>query len=553
MEPEKYSAGFDEEGYMPELDKRQTEKGKKIKNILIYAATTLMIALTVVSFAVNGLGKRTLFGGTISDDYNEGSNLINQELLMEEVKDSLNTYFEQTRLVDCISDSDLEELTALISAGVFNSLPEDTLTESEKNDVRLLISSSVVDVVTDLNSQLSEEKKYADSSVSALDSELRTYISRTVVPQLTATIQINSGQIDDLKNSLAKLSTTYNTNKTEYDAIIDNIYSLIGDSSEENTTYIMNEINNLTEVLENYKSESSADLTDVENEISSLRALLEESIRQLENLTESELADLKSSLIAQINANKSLTDAQKQEMLAAVDSLNAETAANLKDAKEYLMSYTDAVYDSLENAIEDLTISANGDLEQTKEELSAQINSNAALSNAQKQELLEMINDLDEVTASSIDSIQAYLNEQLANQASNMNVAVDDLGNSIDALATRLTLVENSLETLLQNSIDELKTNLEAQIGGIKSSDIWLAGVTIPASEFTADNGYTYTLTNTAFKADSDITITYATTEGFTVRGYTQGEGTLTIQLSGAPLNDIVISGMHVENKVVEE
>lgn len=274
----------------------------------------------------------------------------------------------------------------------------------------------------------------------------------------------------------------------------------------------------------------------------------------LKQLTEEEIAALKESLISQIKSNTSLTEQQKKEIENEIKRMNAETVASLDDAKKVLQEEINSLSgdtEKMNTAIESLTITCSDNLNKAKEDLSAQIKSNAELTEEEQQKLLTMINDLDTETGTSIEDIKETLRQNMSEQTTSLNNAVSDLNTTIDTIKVS---VENT-NGRLQDFDNELQStnNTVAAISSSLSNmttDIWISEVMLPVSSFSAyDNGYACVITNNGFKTDSNVEIDYAEGTCLSVIDYVQQDGSLTIVVSDMPTSDVLIEGIHIENK----
>ena len=95
-----------------------------------------------------------------------------------------------------ISQDEMAQIIAQISTGVMNRLPTDTLSSGQELKVKEMISKAVIEATNDNNNQATDNTG-ADATV--ITEELQSYIKTTIVPNITAEIQINQGAIDDLK------------------------------------------------------------------------------------------------------------------------------------------------------------------------------------------------------------------------------------------------------------------------------------------------------------------------------------------------------------------
>lgn len=111
-----------------------------------------------------------------------------------------------------------------------------------------MISKAVIEAANDNNNQATDN---TGANATVITEELQSYIKTTIVPNITAEIQINQGAIDDLKKSLADLSEKYKGNQKEYDALIDSISSKLGKLDKNGATN--DDVANLKKTLKNYQ------------------------------------------------------------------------------------------------------------------------------------------------------------------------------------------------------------------------------------------------------------------------------------------------------------
>ncbi len=128
------------------------------------------------------------------------------EVITDQVKDYISNYFQTMNVKEFISQDEMAQIIAQISTGVMNRLPTDTLSSGQELKVKEMISKAVIEAANDNNNQATDNTG-ADATV--ITEELQSYIKTTIVPNITAEIQINQGAIDDLKKSLADLSEKY--------------------------------------------------------------------------------------------------------------------------------------------------------------------------------------------------------------------------------------------------------------------------------------------------------------------------------------------------------
>ena len=104
---------------------------------------------------------------------------------------------------------------------------------------------------------------------------------------------------------------------------------LLNTKIDENTRDLDSSIKNLSNVLNDYKSETSTSFTTVNNEIKNLSADITDIVAQLTQITEDQVKEVKTSLTAQIEANTDLLDSQKKEYSDLINSLESSTTTEL--------------------------------------------------------------------------------------------------------------------------------------------------------------------------------------------------------------------------------
>ena len=197
------------------------------------------------------------------------------EVITDQVKDYISNYFQTMNVKEFISRDEMAQIIAQISTGVMNRLPTDTLSSGQELKVKEMISKAVIEAANDNNNQATDNTG-ADATV--ITEELQSYIKTTIVPNITAEIQINQGAIDDLKKSLADLSEKYKENQKEYDALIDSIGSKLGKldkngATNDDVANLKKDLEKLSKVLGDYKSSSSSDVTDVSKELEAAKKI----------------------------------------------------------------------------------------------------------------------------------------------------------------------------------------------------------------------------------------------------------------------------------------
>ena len=243
---------------------------------------------------------------------------------------------------------------------------------------------------------------------------MNSYIDETIVPRLTALIQINSNDIANLKKSLASLSTEYKQNKSQYDTAIAGVKQAMssGTVSSQEVTELKKNMSVLEGTLQNYKSDTATEATSLNNELTyaktAVEALRSETLSGAD--VEEKLATVKNDLL-QIDENK-LTEL-KTSLLSQVQS-NQELSKQEQEA--------------LKTSIENLTVE----------------NSNS---------LIEMQNQLQELVS-----------ESSTEQSEALNTAMSDLNKNMNDVYSKINQLENNVTRLSAKEISEMKETLTKQI-----------------------------------------------------------------------------------------
>ena len=167
----------------------------------VYFLTVVMVCCAVIAFFAGSNSPFSATKSEVSSDYTEGNTLLTQELLSETIRENINTYFEEAHIEDYISQEDMEKLIAEITTGVLNSIPQDMLSEEEMDEVRDIINEAIENITDEQNRKIEDT---SSENKTIITEELKQYINEVIVPNISATIQINKGEIEDLKASIAR-------------------------------------------------------------------------------------------------------------------------------------------------------------------------------------------------------------------------------------------------------------------------------------------------------------------------------------------------------------
>lgn len=373
-------------------------------------------AACVTAFSIGGVHyyntnlKETATTATYYNQYLAASGA--DEVITDQVKDYISNYFQTMNVKEFISQDEMAQIIAQISTGVMNRLPTDTLSSGQELKVKEMISKAVIEAANGNNNQATDNTG-ADATV--ITEELQSYIKTTIVPNITAEIQINQGAIDDLKKSLADLSEKYKGNQKEYDALIDSISSKLGKldkngATNDDVANLKKDLEKLSKVLGDYKSSSSSDVTDVSKELEAAKKDLQSKIDKYTEVSDEQFTQIKDNLKESINQRDDLLADQKTQIINMIDSAQSDNVTSLADAKKELLKQINSVDASqsaaLQDAIDDLTTGTITDL----------INTVAKNKNDQDQinvETDEKINDLTKVTSDQFDSMKTSLMDQI--------------------------------------------------------------------------------------------------------------------------------------------
>ena len=401
---------------------------KNSQELKILGLAICIVFVTVFGFLLGTNSPILIASGGETIDYTKGNTLATKEVLEEVIVESISTYFEESSITDYISQDDMELLIAEITTGVLNSLPQDLLSEEEMDAVRNIVNEAIEEMAEEQNKKIKDEIQ--KNSV-VITSELKEYVNDVVVPTLTATIQINSGAITDLRESLSEISNKYNSDKKKYNQLFDELKeqldNIANDSVKaEEIVAVKETIRELSEVFEEYKSINSAEITTLAKELEELRTFVVDMSTRLEDLTKNQLEAFRQSMQDQIDANDALTHTQRAELEEQVNKSIADTNKSFREiADELEMAIAETASTNskaLNDFIANIYGNASGDV--TIGDLLEQIELTAELSAEQKSILMEMIDNkysaISAETKAHVEAVKESLEATIAeNSASN--------------------------------------------------------------------------------------------------------------------------------------
>ena len=291
------------------MSMNSTTKNRRIKQTGV-----VIIALVLICIIGFCAIKRQADRSSISsqgENVNEATFGSMTEVFKDQIKSYLEEYFKSEDL-GYITDEDIATISAEITTGVLNSLPESGVTDADWETIREFVTSAVTEKAIELNTGKAET-----TSSDVVSDELKAYIKETIVPSITAEYQIYSNTVEDLKNSLKSLSVEYSKNMAMYDTLIDSIQNKLNHISSSGATKeellsLYADIENLQKILDGYKSETSTNITTINNEMTNVRYTMD---------------DMQSSL----NTYKTETSTNISNINKSLDSYKTETSNNISN------------------------------------------------------------------------------------------------------------------------------------------------------------------------------------------------------------------------------
>lgn len=361
------------------------------------------------------------------------------------------------------------------------------VTTSASKDTLYYIDNVVVPMLT-------AELQISNGEVEDLKNSLTT-ISKTYSTDSSKYDSL----INDISTRLSKLEKTVNnsstSNSSNNSSTTNTSNTTTGKDYDKEIQALLSDLSSLESVLTNYKSVTSRQITTLEDEIASAKETFNESINalatrtdELEDYTEEQVAEIKAMLLKKIGESQNLTTTEITELqdiinnlvirneadlsglqkqiedaIAASDLKNSEALKSAVSSMETLIasqledqvkknSELDATDASLQDQILKQGRLTDAELEALKNSLQGQIDNNKDLSDEERQKLLDIINNMDNSTASSITSIKKYFMEQLGDTNENITNIVN--GMEIDLTDIRNAIANN------KNAIDKMETML---------------------------------------------------------------------------------------------
>lgn len=429
----------------------------------VLAVLVCTTALGIFAFRTSSSKPETTATTIVKEnDVNYGA----QPVMQGEIEDCVKHYVSTIDLTGCISPDDVTEITARITKGVMNSISAEALTTEGQAQVRAIVADAVDSSVADLNAKISNGGG-SSTNTSIVTEKLNSYIDETIVPRLTALIQINSNDIANLKKSLASLSTEYKQNKSQYDTAIAGVKQAMssGTVSSQEVTELKKNMSVLEGALQNYKSDTATEATSLNNELTyaktaveALRsetlsgAEMEEKLATVKNdllqIDENKLTELKASLLSQVQSNQKLSKQEQEALKTSIENLTVENSNSLiemqKQLQELVSKSSTEQSEALNTAMSDLNKNMNDvyskinqlennvtslsakEISEMKETLTKQIEENAKLTAHQKEQLEQQIKEASISSSVDLEAVKQELENSINDKTQANSIAIQN-------------------------------------------------------------------------------------------------------------------------------
>ena len=372
----------------------------------------------------------------------------------------------------------VEDLTALVDANAVLDAQTKEALEAKADELKTLIdANTALDAQTKaaLEADIDEineaidainankaDKTALEAAVTELNETIATLATKaaleTAVEDLTTLIEENAALDLATKTALQNSINTINANKadkTALNAAVNNLNTEIDNLATATETALEAAVEELTEKINANTTLAESIQTELLGEIEALEAAkadktaLEAAVTALNETiatlaTKEELADAVETLENAIEANTTLANGIKDELLAEIADLAA--VVDGKATKAELEAAVDAIEDTI------ATLATKAELTTAVEQLTGLIEANTTLANGIKDQLLAEIEALEAVV------------ETKATKA--------ELGAAVLALETAINDVKTDLEaqiTALTGSFDTLSAKVDGNVADISA------------------------------------------------------------------------------------
>ncbi len=422
---------------------------------------------------------------TIEDD--EVAAGITEEV-MKAVEERLVTITDENGNTVELDEEEMATLQTLCTAEILETLQGTDLMSLSNEQMQQLITNLKKNIIENVLKQSDISQYFTEKDYE----EIAKYITQSSTTELGSLQK----QITDNKQASEQRDVTQDNAINELKASIKDVKST---------------------VTENEKS-GGGDLSAIKNDITNINSNI--------NDTNNNLTNAKEKLTELINSNTALDAQTKEEMLKKIDDESIKTAADI--AK---------LCDEMTESLNTLSIKSASSIDELNASLNEAINDNAALSEAERKKLLDIVNANDAKTS-----------EDIVGLASDLTAEVE-----------KLTSLSETQKQALLGQIGALKSSTAADIASLNKSinDKYDVYFEVPFSQAVSwsDGAATISITSEYLKTYSDINVVYddSCKIGYTVT-YQQSDGSLQLSLK-ANANvtpPATISGkLYIDNSMV--
>lgn len=379
---------------------------------------------------------------------------ITNETSIENLREQLTAYIRENQdelsgIIDNLKESTAFDLNALKTDLKKQIEDNASLSEENKTYLKGLIDDLDETTVTNLATAKSElSKKIADNTT--LTNDNKDYL-KGLIDTLDETSTYNLEQTkNNLKAQIDANTELTNENKTYLKGLIDTL-------DEESATNLSTVKDALNQKIKNNADSLSETATTLNDTITSVNSRL--SVLESKNAEAAE--DLKQTIINQILQSTTLSDAEKQALIEKINALSSEQASSMEALKEALEGIKSQIANDIDQAIDRLSVTPGADINTTKSELISQVESDANLTDAEKQILIDMIKNLDASVAGDINKIRDALRGKLTDldsrfgeESNEWKTGDEYLQTQIDDTLSKIMALTEGNEAEMQSLID---------------------------------------------------------------------------------------------------
>lgn len=207
---------------------------------------------------------------------------VTVELVKDTINASLGDYLASNKIV--ISDNSMEEITEYIIDSVNN---QTELTENEISEVKNLIKVSIqganenmnINAQTtndNLNNSMITLQEFVVNGDNEISGALKEYIDKSVVPGITASLEMNSEDIVTVNQTIVEMGNEYDSYRETNDTNLTEIIGMIETYREETGKKIDECQMELTEKINGFCVEYNSYIEKTDSRISSIETALGE-------------------------------------------------------------------------------------------------------------------------------------------------------------------------------------------------------------------------------------------------------------------------------------